>query len=59
MQPLSPVKGREFKREVILFLTKQQMNKLIFRLFLLIVGGVFLFIYAFPWNSYNIEVPFS
>jgi len=35
------------------------MNKLIFRLFLLIISGVFLFIYAFPWNAYNIEVPFS
>ena len=35
------------------------MNKLIFRLFLILTIGWFLFAYVFPWSSYDIDVPFS
>jgi len=35
------------------------MNKLIFRLFLIIIFWGLLFVYIFPWSSYNMNVPFS
>ena len=35
------------------------MKTLITRLFLLVIAGLALTYYAFPWNSYDIEVPFG
>ncbi|MDD3793672.1 MAG: protein translocase subunit SecD [Candidatus Gracilibacteria bacterium] len=35
------------------------MRHLIFRLFLIFIGGLFLFSYIFPWHNYGIKVPFS
>ncbi len=35
------------------------MKNLIFRLFFIILSGVLLFSYVFPWSSYGIEVPFT
>jgi len=35
------------------------MRGLIFRLFLLAIIWLGLFVYVFPWNSYGITVPFS
>ncbi|QFR39050.1 protein translocase subunit SecD [Candidatus Gracilibacteria bacterium 28_42_T64] len=35
------------------------MRNLVFRLFFIVIFGALLFSYIFPWNSYNIEVPFS
>lgn len=35
------------------------MNKLVFRLFLIVVFGWLLFSYVFPWSAYNIDVPYS
>ncbi|MBT4633691.1 hypothetical protein HOB94_07330 [bacterium] len=35
------------------------MRHLIFRLFLIILFGVGLLTYVFPWASYNMDVPFS
>jgi len=35
------------------------MKTLITRLFLLVIAGLALTYYAFPWSSYNIQVPFS
>ncbi len=35
------------------------MKRLIFRLFFIIIFWGFLFVYAFPWSSYNIEMPFT
>lgn len=35
------------------------MKNLIFRLFLLALTGFALFVYVFPWGSYNIEVPYT
>jgi hypothetical protein len=35
------------------------MKNLIFRLFLLALAGFALFAYVFPWNAYNIEVPYT
>ena len=35
------------------------MKILVYRLFLLLISGSILFYYAFPWNTYNIDVPFS
>ena len=35
------------------------MKNLIVRLFFIILSGVFLFSYIFPWHSYGIEVPYS
>lgn len=35
------------------------MKNLVFRLFLLLLAWASLFFYAFPWNAYNIDVPFS
>jgi len=35
------------------------MKNLIFRIFLLALAWFALFVYVFPWNSYNIEVPFT
>ena len=35
------------------------MKTLITRLFLLVIAGLALTYYAFPWNSYDIEVPFA
>lgn len=35
------------------------MDKLFFKLFLIILLWVWAFYYAFPWNAYNIDAPFS
>jgi hypothetical protein len=35
------------------------MKNLVFRLFFITIFGLLLFIYIFPWSSYNIDVPFS
>ena len=35
------------------------MKNLVFRLFFIVLAGVMLFSYVFPWNSYGINVPFS
>jgi hypothetical protein len=35
------------------------MKTLITKLLLLIIAGLALAYYAFPWNSYGINVPFS
>ncbi len=35
------------------------MRNLVFRLFFIVIFWALLFSYIFPWNSYNIEVPFS
>ena len=35
------------------------MKNLIFRLFFIILAGVMLFSYIFPWNSYGIQMPFT
>ncbi len=35
------------------------MRHLVFRLFIIILLGVWLLTYAFPWANYDIEVPFS
>ena len=35
------------------------MKNLFLRLFFILIASVLLFAYVFPWNSYDIEVPFS
>lgn len=35
------------------------MNKLFFKLFLIILFSILSFYYVFPWNYYNIDTPFS
>ena len=35
------------------------MRNLVFRLFFIVIIGVLLFSYIFPWNSYGINVPFT
>ncbi len=35
------------------------MNKLVFRLFMMVVLGIMILWYVFPWSSYGITVPFT
>jgi hypothetical protein len=35
------------------------MKSLIFKLFLTLIGGCFIMLFALPWNYFGIEVPFS
>ncbi len=35
------------------------MKKLVFRLFLIAIWGFVLFMYAFPWSSYGISIPYT
>ena len=35
------------------------MKALIFKLFLTALGGVFIMVFAMPWNYFNLQVPFS
>jgi len=35
------------------------MRNLVFRMFFIIIAWLLLTVYIFPWNSYNINVPFS
>lgn len=35
------------------------MKSLIFKLFLTLLGGMFILVFALPWSYFNLEVPFS
>jgi len=35
------------------------MRHLVFRLFIIVISGLMLLAYVFPWSHYNIDMPFS
>jgi hypothetical protein len=35
------------------------MKSLIFKLFFTVLGGVFILLFALPWNYFGLQVPFS
>lgn len=47
------------RKSIVFIFCVSFMKNLIFRLFFIILSGLLIFAYVFPWSSYDIEVPFT